>query len=65
MTGLDGEARRFFMATCQRCDLAMPFYDEAERDDWARGHCAGTGHDVIAWQTWRRIVAVPPPPTGE
>lgn len=38
----------FYLATCRDCDpdWPQPFYDEAERDAWARGHAEGTGHAV-------------------
>lgn len=40
--------KTFYLATCLACEPALPqpFYDEAERDAWAREHVDGTGHAV-------------------
>jgi hypothetical protein len=39
----------WYLAICHRCggeDLAEPFRDEDERDEWATKHVAETGHTV-------------------
>ena len=39
----------WYLATCQDCTpvLPQPFYDEAERNKWARQHEFATGHRVL------------------
>lgn len=41
----------WFLAVCRGCDgMVQPFRDRTERDEWAAGHEAGTGHEVRkAW----------------
>lgn len=38
----------WFLAVCHRCgeDLAQPFRDEHDRDEWAARHLADVGHTV-------------------
>lgn len=46
----------WYLAVCQGCTptLPMPFTTEQDRDDWARLHAEGTGHEV-ANETQNRV----------
>lgn len=45
----------FYMARCDLCACDMPFYSEAERDEWAAAH-REFGHERAEVATWTQEV---------
>lgn len=43
---------KFFVATCEECEMTVPFFTREKRDEWAQAHST-TGHAVLNGVVWR------------